>query len=445
MSLMPKTVEVSNRPILLTGGSLIAFLAVTHLVSDAITNIFSPLLPTLQYRFGLTETALALLVATLSFSASMTQPLFGALADRFGQGRVTALGVILNAVLLSLIGVVPTVYLLFGLLLVGGLGSAALHPASASMARAAGGSKAELAVSLFSAGGTIGVALGPVIVLVLVAGLGLSFTPWLMVPAVIMGLLLFVIAPSPAASTLPDTGSRFFEVGLLAGPVGLLTLAGILSNIAFVTFTSAIPLWLVHTHNLAHDDALIGWTLAAFALTAALGGVIAGLLSRYVSQRLLITGSMLLALLPLLAIFWQEPGTPLFFLMAMLTGALLHANLPLMIVSAQDLAPRAAAAASGMLMGFAGGVAGLLYIGVGRLQELIGLAPAMGLSYLGLIPAALLAFFVLTKYRATGDPARPGQIVALSCLCSPGLNTNINACPHRAEVQFDEHVAALVD
>lgn len=433
MSLIPKTIEISNRPILLTGSSFIAFLTVTHLVSDAVTNMFSALLPTLQYRFGLTETVLALLVATLAFSASMTQPLFGALADRLGQRRVGALGVILNAALLSLIGIVPTVYLLFGLLLVGGLGSAALHPAGASMVRAAGGSKAELAVSLFSAGGTIGVALGPVIVLMLVASWGLSFTPWLMLPAVMLGLLMFVVAPSHTAPSLPVSTSGFFNAQLLAGPIGLLTLAGILSSVVFVTFTSAIPLWLVQSHNLAHDDTLIGWTLAAFALSAALGGIGAGLLSRRFGQRLLVSGSMLLALLPLLVIFAQEPGTPLFYLMVMLAGGLLHASLPLMIVSAQDLAPQAASAASGMLMGFAGGMAGILYIGVGSLQEFIGLAPAMSLSYLSLIPAAFLAWYVLTKYRVTVEQARRVPIMALSCLCSPGLSANISACPCRGE------------
>lgn len=443
MSLMSKTIEVSNRPLLLTGSSLVAFLTVTHLVSDAVTNMFSALLPTLQYHFGLTETVLALLVATLAFSASVTQPLFGALADRLGQRRVAALGVILNAALLSLIGIVPTVHLLFGLLLVGGLGSAALHPAGASLARAAGRSKAELAVSLFSAGGTIGVALGPVIVLMLVASWGLSFTPWLMLPAVTLGLLTFIVTPSQTIPRSSHRASRLFDVRLLAGPVGLLTLAGILSNVAFVTFTSAMPLWLVQTHRLAYDDALIGWTLAAFALSAALGGIGAGLLSRRIGQRLLVTASMLLALLPLLATLAQTPGTPLFFLMVILAGGLLHASLPLMIVSAQDLAPQAAATASGMMMGFAGGMAGVLYIGVGRLQEVIGLTPAMSLSYLSLIPAAFLAFYVLTKYRATVEQAGEIPVMALSCLCSPGLGANISACPCRAESQAADKVAVL--
>lgn len=425
MNITSKAVKVSNLPTYLTGSALVVFLAVAHLASDTVTGTFSALLPTLQQRFGLTETTLALLVATLAFSASVTQPLFSALADRIGRRQVAALGILLNAGLLSLIGLVPTLYLLFGLLLAGGLGSAALHPALASLVRTAGGRKAKLSVSLYSAGGTVGMALGPVIILVLVSSLGLSFTPWLMVPGILVGFMMYFVVP--AQESVPLTRRpKVLDPRLLLGPVGLLSITGILSNIAVVTFTSAVPLWLVQAYNLAPDSALIGWTLAAFSLSAALGGIIAGALSRHLNSRLIITGSLLLALLPLTAIFFLEPGTGLFFLAVMLAGALLNASLPLMIVIAQDLVPQSAATASGMLMGFTGGVAGVLYIGTGRLQEIIGLAPAMGLSYLALLPAALLVFYVLTKYGPATEETWPAPAAVSSCSCFPGLGISLN-------------------
>ncbi len=135
------------------------------------------------------------------------------------------MGVIFNAILFSLIGIVPNVYTLFALILVGGLGSAALYPAIASMARG-WRKKPELAVGLFGAGGTFGIALGPLIIMILPANLGLTFTPWL----IIRGILFWIL--------------------LLIEPVGLLALTGILSNVAFISFTSAMPLLLVHEHHL---------------------------------------------------------------------------------------------------------------------------------------------------------------------------------------------------
>jgi FSR family fosmidomycin resistance protein-like MFS transporter len=195
------------------------------------------------------------------------------------------------------------------------------------------------------------------------------------------------------------------DVQLVAGPVGVLTVAAALASVPFVAFGAGIGLWLVGEHGVARDSALIGWTLSAFALAAAAGGVIAASLSSRVSARLAVSSTMVLAVIPLFAIFLLEPGSPLYFAAVMAAGALLNASLPIMIVTAQNLVPRSVAAASGMLMGLAHGVAGLLYIGVGALQEAIGTGPALSLTYLLVIPAATLAFVVLTRVsRSSTNP-----------------------------------------
>jgi len=384
-------------------------LAAAHVANDAITSMLSTLLPTLQLRFGLSAGMLAVLVAVFSFSSSVTQPLFGALSDRLGRRSLAAFGLVLSVSLLSLMAVAPSVWTLLGLLVVGGLGSAAFHPAGTSIARASGGNK-ELAVGMFSAGGMLGLALGPVLVLAVTTTLGLGYTPWLMVPGIVLGMIVNVVAPpnrapgNGAVSAPAGSQARRFDARvvrqLVAGPVGLLCLAGILMEVAFVTFTSGVPLWLVVHRGVARDAALLGWTLTAFYLAAAVGGLAAGALSRRVARRRLVAGSMALAPLPLLAVFALEPGTPLFFGAVLLAGALANAGFPLLIVSAQDLAPEAEATASGMLMGLTVGAAGVLYAGVGQLQERIGLTPAMGLSYATLIPGAILAYAVLARYQA---------------------------------------------
>lgn len=64
--------------------------------------------------------------------------------------------------------------------------------------------------------------------------------------------------------------------------------------------------------------------------------------------------------------------------------------MPLLTVSTQNLSPKNAATAPGMMMGFYAGVAGLVYVGIGRLQEAMGLIPAMSFGYLALIVAGLV-------------------------------------------------------
>jgi len=419
---MRNAINTPTRRVLLEGSSLTAFLAIGHTMIDTFASMPSALLPILQDRFGLTETTLSFVVATLSFSTSVVQPLLGSLSDRYGVRVVGAISIILNTALLSLIGVASSLPILFALLFIGGLGSAAFHPAGSSLARSASSHRKGLAVSLFGAGGTLGLALGPVVILSVVSAFGLEATPWLMIPGILLGVLTYLLVPATEPAAHGDHHT-LFNTRLIVGPVGLLCLVGILSSIAFVTFSSAIALWLV-AQGVARDSPLIGWTLSTFSLSAAVGGILAGALSSRFSIRLLISGSMALAVVPLLAIFMVEPGTPLFFLVVMLAGGLGNASLPLLIVSAQDLAPDAIATASGMLLGFATGTAGVLYIGIGQLQDLIGLAPAMRLSFLALIPAAMLAWYVLSRYRpptdepTPTDTARRAVELGTTCLCS---------------------------
>ncbi len=397
-----------------SGGGLVGLLAASHMAADIPFSAISALLPTIQARFGLTESVLALLVATLSFSASVTQPLFGALADRLGPRLAGAAGVVVSSALLALVGVAPSLWLLFGLFLVGGVASAAMHPSFTSLARRSGTRRPSLAVSLYSAGGTFGVAIGPIAVLTVMSTFGVSGTPWLMVPGVLLGIATYLFAPASDRAPREDR-APLLDWRLVAGPVGALTVAGTLAAVAFVSFSAAIPLWLVREHGVAADGALIGWTLSAFALSAAVGGVLAGSLAGRVSARAATASTTLGAAAPLFAVFALTPGSPLYFAAVMAAGGLLNFSLPIMVVRAQDLAPRSPAAASGMLMGLAHGMAGLLYIGVGALQEAVGVGNALAATYLLLGPAAALGYFVLTRSSDTGEAV--SAPVLTNCPC----------------------------
>ncbi len=407
------------------GATLAALLTAAHLSNDAVTSLLYALLPILQGRFASGEVTLALLVATFAFSSSVTQPLFGAVGDRLGRRALAGFGLILSVSLLGLLAVAPSLPAVFALLLVGGLGSAAFHPAATSLARG-WRERTALAVSLFSAGGMVGLALGPVAVVVLSATLGLAFTPWLMLPGVLFGVVILLAAGHPDRPAHTPRVA-LFDRRVLLGPVGQLTAAGTLLEVAFVTFTAAMPLWLVSQHGIARDAPLIGWTLATFYVAAALGGVTAGWLGRFVARRHIFLGAMPLALVPLLAVFAVPPGSVAFFAAVAASGALVNAAFPLLVVTAQDLAPEAEATAAGMVGGLTVGVAGVLYVGVGALQGLFGLQAAMSLSYLALVPAALLCYLVVRRHP--GVDARVADLHEIvACACSGCGNANVCLC-----------------
>jgi FSR family fosmidomycin resistance protein-like MFS transporter len=378
-----------------------ALLAVAHTANDALMTMPAVLLPSFEARFGLSEAALAAFVAVLWVSSSVTQPIFGALADRFDRRAMAAAGVALSSVMLGLLGVAPAAWLLFALALMAGLGSAALHPVGSTLARDEGGRWSSLAVSLFSAGGMLGYAIGPLLALAVVAALGLGGTPWLMVPGLLLAVALLRGLPRDGGRAHRHAaGARLLDAGLLRGPIGALVVAGVLADMAFVTFTSAMPLWLVREGGMAPDAPVIGWTLAAFALAASAGSVLAGVLVGRLGRRPLAVGSMLLALPPLLVALRLEPGGTGFYVTVALGGALVYASFPLLIMAAQDLAPHAVATATGMLMGLSTGIAGLLYIGIGVLQGTVGFTAATVVAYLALVPGAALAYVVLGREGA---------------------------------------------
>jgi len=381
-----------------TALGLSSLLFFVHALNDSFSAMLSALLPSLQIRFSLSETALAALVATLAFSTSVTQPIFGNLVDRYGRRLMAAIGIATSSLLLSLIAVAPSPLWLFLVLFFGGLGSAAFHPAGTSIARALGGSRKGLAVSLFSSGGTFGMAMGPLLIGGLLISDRLQYSPWLMVPGVVGAIALYRwIPPQPRP---PVEGRRkLLDVSLLRGPVGVLAAAGILRSMSYTAFANGMPLWLVSSRGFGADAPVVFWSLTLFSLSAGIGGVVVGSLERRFPRQWLISGSMLGALLPLTAIFWLPPGSIPYSLAVVAAGALVNGGLPLMIVAGQDLAPHAIGSATGLLMGFTWGTAGVLYIGVGVLQEIIGIQAAMMVSFSFLIPAAALSIWVLHRYR----------------------------------------------
>ncbi|HKI56040.1 MAG TPA: MFS transporter [Trueperaceae bacterium] len=387
----------ARRPLLASAGIPLLLIAV-HATNDAFSAMLAALLPTLQARFDLSEAMLAVFVATLSFSSAVTQPLFGGVADRVGRRAMAAIGIVTSTALLSLVAVAPSPVVLFLLLLVGGLGSAAFHPAGTSLMRIMGERFKELAVAVFSSGGTLGMAFGPVVILLIARTVGLRFSPLLMIPGLVLGALLLVALPK-VHGVKQARRISFLDPKLVMSPVGALSLAGILRSLAFVSFNNAMPLWLAQARGFAPDAPVISWTLAAFALSGGLGGIMAGALSTRMPRRPLIVGAMLVALPAMLSVLAVTPGSLVYYLLVIVSGASANAAVPLLIVSAQDMAPGSMGAATGMLMGFTWGTAGVLYLGEGLLQQALGLTPAMVIAFLGLVPAAVLASVVLARHR----------------------------------------------
>jgi MFS transporter, FSR family, fosmidomycin resistance protein len=389
--------RLEHRP----GGNA-AMLSAGHLALDVLTGSIAVLLPTLQRRFGLDATGVALLVGIELIAASLTQPLLGALADRFGRTRVAAAGLAVGAVLLSTLALAPSVPVLIAALVGGGLASAAFHPAAnAAARRSASGRAGEIAVGMVGAAGMAGVALGPLFVVLLLGIGGPALVPALALPAVAIATLLLTRTRDDSSAPREAREERQIVSSLHSRPILLLVAVGILSSLAFATVVNSLPLWLVSAHGMAPDAPLIGVSLTLVFGGAALGGLVAVAGANRVGRAPVLIGSLVLAPLPVLTLLAAAPGSAWYLGGLVAAGLLLQAGVPLLVLAGQDAAPDRAGAASGLLFGVTAGVAGLAYPLIGLLQSAWGFAPAIQLTAALLAPASLLAWLAMRRPART--------------------------------------------
>jgi FSR family fosmidomycin resistance protein-like MFS transporter len=376
-----------------TGIAAVAALAAGHAGVDMVTGSISAMLPTLEARFGLSGSAVATLLATLSASSMLSQPLIGRIADRIGARAVAAGGAFIAASLLSLLGIVNNVGLLYALLIVGGLGSAGFHPAAAAAARKVLPERASLAISIFSAGGMVGMAFGPIAALLLIAHAGIGATPLLMAPGAAMAAGLWLTLPDdPPRGAGTATAAR---ARLLRGPVGPVAGAGMFVALATTTLHAGLPMWL--SQRADTRSATLGLAFVAYELAAAAGGILSASVARRIAPAWIAAAALGAAPLPLLGLFVTAPGSFGFYVAAAAAGALMNAATPLLMVAAQERSDGAVAAASG-LMGFATGAAGIAFVGIGALIDTAGLGTGLIVGFGFLIPAAAIASRALERH-----------------------------------------------
>ena len=97
-------------------------LAVSHTFVDLVSGSIGALLPTLKDRFELNSIQASALVATIAASTALSQPVAGRVADYVGVRRVAGAGAVISALFLSLIGIAPHLLMVFGMIVIGGLG-----------------------------------------------------------------------------------------------------------------------------------------------------------------------------------------------------------------------------------------------------------------------------------------------------------------------------------
>ena len=365
----------------------LALLSTGHACADICQGAVPALLPFLVARDGLSLASAAALLSAATIGSSLVQPLFGIWADRLSSLVLLPVGVALGSIGLGLTGLASSYALLACALIVSSLGVAAFHPEAARMAGYVSGDERARGMSYFSVGGNAGFALGPVFVAPLIALFGLGATPLLAVPGLAVAALLAVRLPrlrAVAVAAKPGDGEPVAAPHW--GAFSRLTAAAVARTVAFFALQAFVPLYAIEHFQLSAAEG--GALLAAMLVAGAAGTLIGGRLADRVGRR----GVMVWAMVPLALLLVALPHLALApFVLALIgIGLAIDGPFSVTVVFGQELLPGHAGLASGITIGAAIGVGGLLATALGAVADATTIA-----TVLELLPLFAVAAFAL--------------------------------------------------
>src|SRR3954449_12884849 len=174
------TTEVATRAPVATRSGVdrrgMAVVSAGHMFTDVSQGAVPALLPFLKSDMHLSYAAVSALVLAATISSSVIHPVFGRYSDLRSLPHLMPLGVLFGGLGIAAAGLAPSYGLVFLAIVVSGIGVAAFHPGGSRFANSLSGAKRASGMSLFSVGGNVGFALGPVVVTPLLLAFGLQGT-----------------------------------------------------------------------------------------------------------------------------------------------------------------------------------------------------------------------------------------------------------------------------
>jgi len=352
----------------------IGVLSAGHLVTDINQGALPALLPFFIAAHDLSYAAAAGIVFAANMTSSVVQPLFGLAADRFSKPWLLSVGLILAGLGLALSGIAKGYQWIMLLAIISGIGIAAYHPEAARLVNFAAGARKGTAMSLFGVGGTIGFAVGPIIVTAALLQWGLNGTLVLIVPVSIMALLM--ASQFSAFESLEERRNENRHVSDTGytednwGAFSLLTIAIIGRSIIFYGLNTFIPIYWINVLNQSKAAGAIALTI--FAGSGIFGNLLGGSLADRFGQKKLMTLGFfgLTIFLPMLIL---ASSAQVATLLLVPIGLLLYGTYSPSIVLGQLYLPNRVGLSSGVTLGIAVAIGGGAAPIIGKVADVYGI------------------------------------------------------------------------
>jgi FSR family fosmidomycin resistance protein-like MFS transporter len=213
-------------------------------------------------------------------------------------------------------------------------------------------------MAVFISAGTLGIALAPSVFSAVIVHWGFERVVLIAIPGIAVSALLIMQVRPPAS---PAAGGGRFDwapIRTMRRPLTLLFLAVFFRSAVQVTFTQFLALYL--NRERGYSLQMSAWILTVYLTAGAVGGLLGGRLADRFGPRLVIALSFLLSA-PCMALFFVVPGWA--GIASLIVGGLiLLFTIPVNVLVAQELVPQSAGTVSALMMGFAWGSAGLIFI-----------------------------------------------------------------------------------
>lgn len=370
-----------------------------HIFTDMNSGALPAMLPFIIAASGLKYAEAAGLSFAVALSSTLSQPVFGIIADKTSKTFILPLGILLAGCGLSLVGFFPHYYwIMFFSAMVCGIGVAAFHPEGARMANRLAGKKKGQSMSIFTVGGTIGIAIGPLLVTPALLWFGLRGSAVLAIPAIGTCILLFFLYPGMRSivvakekeeekerSAYKNEWAKFLWLSIA------ITCRSIINN----SMNIFLPLYWI---NVLHQSkAISGMLISYMTVISAIVIVLSGNLADRFGMKTMIKAGFII-LIPTL-FFLTDITNPFLVLLMIVPTVAGYAlvNTPLIVLGQQYL-PRSIGFASGITLGLGVSIGGVVAPLVGKYADIYGLVAAFKL--LSILPIIGIVVAITLKSPA---------------------------------------------
>lgn len=347
-------------------------LSFAHFLHDTFAAFFSPVLPLLIARHGISYSFAGLLKVIHQIPA-LFNPFIGILADKVSLRYLVIFTPLVTAVAMSMIGVVPHYIYLILVLLVAGISSAMFHVPSPVMTKKIAGNRTGLGMSFYMLGGELARTTGPIVILGAVSVWGFD-NSYLLIPVALVATVLIYyrlrnidvsseIKKNPPKRGMGSTFRMYLPFFML--------LAGfmVLSMLMKSTISTFLPTLLS-----VDGDSL--WTggiyLSVYQLAGAAGTFTAGTVSDFIGRKkTLVITSVVNPLLMLIFVSVRQTIWAIPLLLAM--GYFVIASGSVLLALVQDLNSERPAFINGIYMTINFFISSIAALSMGYVGDIWGL------------------------------------------------------------------------